>query len=54
MNESNYIDKTVMEEQAKERGAHSGFFCYGRLHRGFHSRKKFRTSARVKICRKLS
>ena len=32
----NYIDKAIVEEQAKERSTHAGLLRYGRLHCGFH------------------
>ena len=49
-----YIDKAVMEEQAKKRSAHPSFVHYRRINYPFHYWKNLWTSLGVEIRRKLS
>jgi hypothetical protein len=54
LEKKNYIDKAVVEKQAEERGTHTGFLWYCRLHSGFDGGKELWTWFRVIISRELS
>ena len=49
-----YVNEAIVEEQAKERGAHASLFWNSRLHDRFHSGEEVFASVCVEICRELS
>ncbi|ESR49103.1 hypothetical protein CICLE_v10033987mg [Citrus x clementina] len=49
-----YVNEAIVEEQAKERGAHASLFRNSRLHDGFHRGEEVFASVCVEICRELS